>query len=71
MTRQRLSALVCVQTPPPVTDLMVRPMPTDDDSGDVRGKELKAALVGCRMGRGGVKEVTSEITHNKIKVHIF
>lgn len=58
---------------------MVRPMPTDDDSGDVRGKALKAALVGCRMGAGdgggggggGVKEVTPETTHNKIKILTF
>lgn len=38
---------------PPVTDLMVWSMPTDDDYGDVRAKELKAALAGCRVEGGG------------------
>lgn len=28
-------------------------MPADDDCGDVRAKELKAALVGCRAEVGG------------------
>ena len=38
---------------PLVTHLMVWPMPTDDDYGDVRAKELKAALAGCRLEGGG------------------
>lgn len=32
-------------------------MQADDDSGDVRAKELKAALVGCREKRGGVERL--------------
>lgn len=39
---------------PPATHLMVWPMPTDDDCGDVRAKELKAALAGCRVEGGWV-----------------
>lgn len=38
---------------PLVTHLMVYPMLTDDDYGDVRAKELKPALVGCRVEGGG------------------
>lgn len=54
---------------------MVWPMQTDDDYGDVTAKELKAALVGCRVegwGRGGVerlevKEVVQTTIHNEGK----
>lgn len=51
---------------------MVWPMQTDDDYGDVTAKELKAALVGCRVeGRGlerlEVKEVVQTTIHNEGK----
>lgn len=45
-------------------------MPTDDDDGDVRAKELKAALAGCReegVGRPGVKKVTQKTIHKEGK----
>lgn len=50
---------------------MVCPMQTDDDYGDVTAKELKAALVGCRVeGRRAerleVKEAVQTI-HNEGK----
>lgn len=46
-------------------------MPADDDCGDVRAKELKAALVGCRAEGGlGVKRAeVKELVHNKKTIH--
>lgn len=36
-------------------------MRADDDCGDVRAKELKAALVGCRAKRGVEKIEVKEV----------
>lgn len=51
---------------------MVWPMQTDDDYSDVTAKELKAALVGCRVEGWGVewlevKEVVQTTIHNEGK----
>lgn len=51
---------------------MVWPMQTDDDYGDVTAKELKAALVGCRVEgrrveRLEVKEAAQTTIHNEGK----
>lgn len=52
-TKARLKCSDLCVISPPATDLMVWPMPTDDERGDVRAKELKAALAGCGVGVGG------------------